>query len=41
VLEIIRALAAQGVTILFTTHNSGMAAAIASFVVLMRQDNPF
>lgn len=36
ILQIMRALAAQGVTVIFTTHDPGLAAAVAGYVVLMR-----
>jgi len=36
ILQIMRTLAAQGVTVIFTTHDPGLAAAVAGYVVLMR-----
>ena len=36
-LEIMRALAAAGTTLVFTTHDPNLAAAVADFAVLMRQ----
>ncbi len=37
ILNVLRALANDGVTIVFTTHDPNLAAAMADYVVLMRQ----
>ena len=37
ILNVLRALANAGVTIVFTTHDPNLAAAMADYVVLMRQ----